>query len=65
VLSEGAAELVGKTLKPEQIESMEAMVEGVMAVCDCPEDFTGRVTVSLDLVEQGGLTVHNLDGTPQ
>ncbi|MCU1374908.1 MAG: gno [Actinomycetia bacterium] len=65
VLSEGAAELVGKTLKPEQIESMEAMVEGVMAVCDCPEDFTGRVTVSLDLIEQGGLTVHNLDGTPQ
>ncbi|MCU1381146.1 MAG: gno [Acidimicrobiales bacterium] len=63
VLSEGAAELVGKTLRPEQIESMEEMVEGVMALCDCPEDVTGRVTVSLDLIEQGGLIVHNLDGT--
>jgi NAD(P)-dependent dehydrogenase (short-subunit alcohol dehydrogenase family) len=63
VLSEGAAELVGKTLRPDQIESMEAMVEGVMALCDCPDDVTGRVTVSLDLIEQGGLTVHNLDGT--
>jgi citronellol/citronellal dehydrogenase len=65
VLSEGAAELVGKTLRPEQIESMEEMVEGVMALCDCPEGVTGQVTVSLDLIEQGGLTVHNLDGTPR
>jgi citronellol/citronellal dehydrogenase len=64
VLSEGAAQLVGATLKPEQIESMEAMVEGVVALCDCPEDFTGRITVSLDLIEQGGLTVHGLDGRP-
>jgi NAD(P)-dependent dehydrogenase (short-subunit alcohol dehydrogenase family) len=65
VLSEGAAELVGTTLRPDQIESMEEMVEGVVALCDCPEDVTGRVTVSLDLIEQGGLTVHNLDGTPR
>jgi NAD(P)-dependent dehydrogenase (short-subunit alcohol dehydrogenase family) len=64
VLSEGAAELVGDTLRPDQIESMEAMVEGVMFVCDCPADFTGQVTVSLDLVEQNGLTVHGLDGVP-
>jgi NAD(P)-dependent dehydrogenase (short-subunit alcohol dehydrogenase family) len=63
VLSEGAARLVGATLRPDQIESMEEMVEGVMALCDCPEDVTGRVTVSLDLIEQGGLIVHNLDGT--
>jgi NAD(P)-dependent dehydrogenase (short-subunit alcohol dehydrogenase family) len=65
VLSEGAAELVGGTLRPDQIESMEAMVEGVLYVCDCPADFTGRITVSLDLVEQLGLTVHGLDGVPQ
>ncbi|HEX4019194.1 MAG TPA: SDR family NAD(P)-dependent oxidoreductase [Frankiaceae bacterium] len=63
VLSEGAAELVGGTLKPEQIESMEEMVEGVMAICDCPADFTGRITVSLDLIADGKLTVHNLDGS--
>jgi NAD(P)-dependent dehydrogenase (short-subunit alcohol dehydrogenase family) len=64
VLSEGAAELVGGTLRPDQIESMEAMVEGVVHLCDCPEDLTGRITVSLDLIEQLGLTVHGLDGAP-
>lgn len=65
VLSEGAAELVGKTLRPDQIESMEEMVEGVVALCDCPEDLTGRITVSLDLIDELGLTVHGLDGQPR
>ena len=64
VLSEGAAELVGSTLRPDQIESMEEMVEGVVALCDCPEDVTGQVTVSLDLIADWGLTVHALDGSP-
>jgi citronellol/citronellal dehydrogenase len=64
VLSEGAAILVGATLRPDQIESMEEMVEGVLAVCDCPEDFTGRVTVSLDLVASMRLEVKGLDGGP-
>jgi NAD(P)-dependent dehydrogenase (short-subunit alcohol dehydrogenase family) len=62
VLSEGADALVGGTLKPEQIESMEAMVEGVMALCDCPPDLTGRSCVSLDLVDELGLEVRGLDG---
>jgi NAD(P)-dependent dehydrogenase (short-subunit alcohol dehydrogenase family) len=62
VLSEGAAILVGATLRPDQIESMEEMVEGVMAVCDCAEDFTGRITVSLDLIETMKLEVRGLDG---
>lgn len=62
VLSEGAAELVGTTLRPDQIESMEAMVEGVVALCDCDEGVTGRVTVSLDLIADWGLSVHGLDG---
>ena len=64
VLSEGADKLVGASLRPDQIESMEAMVEGVMFVCDCPADFTGQITVSLDLIESQGLTVHGLDGSP-
>ena len=64
VLSEGAEALVGSTLRPDQIESMEAMVEGALAVCDCPADFTGRITVSLDLIDELGLTVHALDGSP-
>jgi NAD(P)-dependent dehydrogenase (short-subunit alcohol dehydrogenase family) len=62
VLSEGAEALVGSTLKPEQIESMEAMVEGVVALCDCPADLTGRVCVSLDLIDELGLEVRGLDG---
>lgn len=65
VLSEGAAELVGSTLRPDQIESMEEMVEGTVCLCDCPVDFTGQITVSLDNIERFGLTVHDLDGRPR
>ena len=63
VLSEGAAVLVGDVLRPEQLESMEEMVEAVVALCDCPPEVTGRITVSLDLIEEWGLAVHELDGT--
>ncbi len=63
VLSEGAVELVGGTLRPDQIESMEEMVEGVMALCDCAPDITGRIAVSLDLIAEWGLRVHALDGS--
>jgi hypothetical protein len=62
VMSEGAQELVGGTLRPDQIESMEEMVEAAVALCDCPADVTGRNTVSLDLIAEWGLTVHGLDG---
>jgi NAD(P)-dependent dehydrogenase (short-subunit alcohol dehydrogenase family) len=62
VLSEGAEALVGSTLKPEQIESMEAMVEGVMALCDCAPELTGRTCVSLDLIDELGVIVRGLDG---
>jgi len=63
VLSEGAAALVGRTIRPDQVESMEQMVEAVVALCDCPEDITARTAVSLDLIADWNLTVHNLDGT--
>jgi citronellol/citronellal dehydrogenase len=62
VMSEGAQELVGGTLRPDQIESMEEMVEATVALCDCPADFTGHNTISLDLIAEWGLTVHGLDG---
>jgi citronellol/citronellal dehydrogenase len=65
VLTEGAEALVGGTLRPDQIESLEEMVEGVVALCDCAADATGQVTVSLDLIAEWGLTVHELDGTPR
>jgi NAD(P)-dependent dehydrogenase (short-subunit alcohol dehydrogenase family) len=62
VLTEGAVELVGDILTDDQIESLEAMTEAVVALCDCPADLTGRVCVSLDLIAELGLTVYDLDG---
>lgn len=63
VMSEGAAALIADTVKTSQIESMEAMVEATLALCDCDPDFTGRVCVSLDLIAELGLTVQGLDGS--
>lgn len=62
VLSEGARTLIGETIRPDQVESMEQMVEAVAALCDCPEDVTGASFVSLDLIEDWDLTVRGLDG---
>jgi NAD(P)-dependent dehydrogenase (short-subunit alcohol dehydrogenase family) len=63
VMSEGAEALVGGIVKDEQIESMEAMVESIVALCECDEDRTGKVHVSLDLLDELGITVMTLDGT--
>jgi NAD(P)-dependent dehydrogenase (short-subunit alcohol dehydrogenase family) len=65
VLSEGAKALVGETVQAHQIESMEEMVEAVIALCDCAEEVTGKVLVSLDLVADWKLDVHGLDGRPR
>lgn len=62
VLSEGADIKVGEMLAPEQIESMEAMVEAAVFLCDCEPDFTGKVCSSLDLIEEQNLTVMTLGG---
>ncbi|HVM64483.1 MAG TPA: SDR family NAD(P)-dependent oxidoreductase [Acidimicrobiales bacterium] len=62
VMSEGADALVGGTLTDDQIESMEAMVESVLALCDCPPERTGQVFVSLDLLDELSAPVMCLDG---
>jgi len=62
VMSEGAEALVGDIVKGDQIESMEAMVEGAIALCDCPPEHTGRVEVSLDVLDRLAITVMTLDG---
>ena len=64
VMSEGATALIGDTVRADQIESMEEMVEAIVALADCPADRTGGNFVSLDLIDEMGLTVHALDGTP-
>lgn len=61
VMSEGAQILVGDFVRKDQIESMEEMVEATLALCCCDKDSTGAVHVSLDLIDQWGLTVHDLD----
>ena len=63
VLSEGADEIVGAMLSEDQIESMEAMCEAVLWLCDCGPDHTGRIESSLDLLEREGTTVMNLQAT--
>ena len=62
VMSEGAEALVGDIVTDDLIEPMETMVEGVVALCDCPPERTGAVHVSLDLVAELGVTVMTLDG---
>ena len=63
VMSEGAEALVGGLVTDEQIESMEAMVESAVILCDCPLTLTGRICSSLDLLDELGITVMTLDGT--
>jgi NAD(P)-dependent dehydrogenase (short-subunit alcohol dehydrogenase family) len=63
VLTEGADAVMGGRLRADQIESLEAMVEATVALCDCPADRTGGTHVSLDLLAELGLDVHNLDGS--
>jgi NAD(P)-dependent dehydrogenase (short-subunit alcohol dehydrogenase family) len=62
VMSEGAEALVGDIVTDDLIESMEEMVEGVVALCDCPPERTGQVHVSLDLIAELGIEVMGLDG---
>jgi NAD(P)-dependent dehydrogenase (short-subunit alcohol dehydrogenase family) len=63
VMSEGAEPVIRGRVSDDQIESMEEMVEAVVALADCPAEFTARNCVSLDLIEELQLTVHALDGT--
>jgi len=64
VASEGAVALLGDGFDPSLYESMEEMVEGAVALCDCAPDLTGRAYVSLDLIQSMGLDVMGLDGQP-
>lgn len=63
VLSEGADAVMGTMLAAEQIEPLEAMVEATIALCCCPVEHTGRIEVSLDLLEREGIPVRTLDAT--
>ena len=64
VMSEGAAPVIRGRVSDDQIESMESMVEAIVALADCPAAYTAHNCVSLDLIEELQLSVHALDGTP-
>ncbi|STZ74195.1 short-chain dehydrogenase [Mycolicibacterium fortuitum] len=65
VMSEGFAELMGDALPAEFFESVEEVVEAVVALCDCDSETTGKIRYSLDLIEQWKLDVRELDGSPR
>jgi NAD(P)-dependent dehydrogenase (short-subunit alcohol dehydrogenase family) len=62
VLSEGADAVVGEMLQPEQIESMEAMIEAILFLATCPEKHTGMNEISLALLERNQTIIMDLDG---
>ncbi len=62
VVSEGSEALVGGVVDTSTWESMEEMVEAILALCNCAEDITGGVHVSTEVVARLGLTVRGLDG---
>jgi citronellol/citronellal dehydrogenase len=62
VMSEGFEALIGDQLPAEVFESIEEIVEAVVALCACPSDVTGQIRASLDLISDWGLTLHGLDG---
>ncbi|NLT30641.1 MAG: SDR family NAD(P)-dependent oxidoreductase [Propionibacterium sp.] len=62
VATEGAVSLIGDDYR-DAMETMEQMVEATVALCDCDEDVTGQVLVSLDLLQEWNLDVRQLDGS--
>jgi citronellol/citronellal dehydrogenase len=63
VMSEGASALMGTDLDADLVESMEAMVEGALVLCDCSPERTGGVYESIGLLQSMGTTVMTLDGS--
>src|SRR6516164_7388637 len=65
VMSEGFEALIGDQLPRELFESIEEIVEAVVALCDCPAEVTGQIAESLSLIADWGLSVHGLNGAAQ
>ena len=61
VMSEGFEAMIVDQLPRELFESIEEIVEAVVALCDCPAEVTGQVLESLDLIADWGLTGRSLD----
>lgn len=64
VMSEGADALIGGRVDPDKIESLEHMVEAVVALCCCAPEVTGRTTISHAVLADNALEVRGLDAAP-
>src|SRR5215469_13637609 len=62
VMSEGFEALIGDQLPSALFESLEEIVEAVVALCDCPAEVTGQIAESLSLIADWDLSVHGLNG---
>src|SRR4051812_7008744 len=63
VMSEGAAARGMEGIPEEAFESMEAMVESIIALCECDADMTGRIVNSIQLLDELQRPVMELDGS--
>ncbi|HUP76684.1 MAG TPA: SDR family NAD(P)-dependent oxidoreductase [Acidimicrobiales bacterium] len=63
VATEGAIAKGLDSIRDDQFEPLEAMVEAVVALCSCELERTGQVHVSLDLLDELRREVMQLDGT--
>ena len=62
VATEGAIAKGLDSIRDDQFEPLEAMVEAIVALCSCEAERTGEVHISLDLLAELGLEVKQLDG---
>jgi citronellol/citronellal dehydrogenase len=65
VMSEGFEAVIGDQLPRELFESVEEIVEAVVALCDCPAEVTGQIAESLRLIDEWDLSVHRLSSPAQ
>ncbi len=65
VLTDGAIRVAGDLVGTSHFlpESLEAMVEATLMLCDCSPDWTGRIEVSLDILERLSIIPRGLDGS--
>ena len=62
VATEGAIAHLGDGIDRDRYEPIEVMVEGIVALCDCPPERTGRVHTDQGLLAELGIPVMGLDG---
>jgi NAD(P)-dependent dehydrogenase (short-subunit alcohol dehydrogenase family) len=63
VATEGAIAHLGEEIDRDRYEPIEVMVEGIVALCDCPAERTGGVHTDQALINETGALVMTLDGT--